>query len=99
MDALSLFAFGDLVFDVGLRRVTKRGITVELEPQEFKHLSLLALNALESDEKKVLCATYVCKLRKKLVKADSIVQIENVHGLGYRLISVPIEFVPRSKQE
>jgi two-component system OmpR family response regulator len=109
----TLLAFGDLIFDIVLRRVTKGGKPILLRPPEFKVFAFLAVEAqnghsasheviqeyLYGNNTKTnnVISSFIKSIRKALENAKSIVHVETIRDVGYRLVVVPTEYVPYSQ--
>lgn len=96
-----LLSLGKYIFDVNEKQLILKGSTTPLTEKEARLLSLLASNPNQTlSRENILDEIWgeegvqvisrnidvlVSKLRKKLKEDDSI-SIENVHGVGYKLI-------------
>jgi two-component system OmpR family response regulator len=99
-DDLDVIEVGDLVIDVGSRKVQRAGIEIELATREFDILHLLAANVGkvvsrytildevwdgETDLRSNVIDVYVANIRGKIDKPFGTSTITTVRGAGYRL--------------
>jgi DNA-binding response OmpR family regulator len=95
---------GPLVLDPGLHQVTKNGVTLKLPPIEFALLEFLMRNENKVYKAKELLnhvwtaeqeagpetvRTSVSRLRQQIDVPGQPSLIENMHGVGYRIRSIP----------
>lgn len=100
--SVSQICVGDLVIDLMRRHVTRAGVSVLLQPREFRLLEVLARNAgatvsrmmlLEQvwnyrfDPRTKVLETHVSRLRSKLNEGGRPDLIETVRSVGYRLMA------------
>ncbi|HWJ80628.1 MAG TPA: response regulator transcription factor [Nocardioides sp.] len=95
-----LFEVGDLVVDADARRVTRRGVEIELSAREFDILRLLVANAGkvvsrftildevwdgETDLRSNVIDVHLATIRAKIDKPFGTQTITTVRGAGYRV--------------
>lgn len=102
--ASNTITYGGLVFDMDARTACVAGELLQLSPREREVLEILlrrhdrpVTHAVIEDQ---LCGTvdglsinaievYIHRLRRKLVRVDAQVTIQNVRGVGYTLYKTP----------
>ena len=99
-----LLPLGKYIFDIHEKQLILKGSTTSLTDKEARLLALLASNPGQTLSRETILEeiwgeegvqvisrnidVLVSKLRKKL-KEDESISIENVHGVGYKLILTP----------
>mgnify|MGYP002854021574 CR=1 FL=1 len=99
----NIYELGSYTFDTQRQTLTREGETTKLTTKESELLSLLCMHVGDILQREVALKSiwvednyfnarsmdvYITKLRK-LLKGDERIQINNVHGKGYRLILPP----------
>ena len=100
-DTVELLPLGKYIFDVNEKQLILRGSTTPLTEKETRLLTLLISNPNQTLSRETILDeiwgeegvqviprnidVLVSKLRKKL-KDDESISIENVHGIGYKLL-------------
>ncbi len=92
--------FADLAFDTARRATTRNGTAIDLTPREAALFELLIRSAnttvirdalaerlygLDDDVTPNALEATVSRLRRKLAAAGSLVRVETMRGIGYRL--------------
>ncbi len=103
-----IFTIGSYIFDSRLRHISREGVKQKLSPKESDLLKLLCQNQNELLPRETALRkiwgddgyftarsmdVFITKLRKYLA-ADSNIEIQNIHGSGFRLEVKTINSIP-----